>query len=148
MAEKTNAASNIAKGGLLTTVGVILIYISSIVPLNKASILVLSSLLIPLAVLITDFKSAFTVYAATSLLSMIICGFRMAVISYIIFFGLYGLVKYYVEKRQKLPLEIILKLVFFNICMVLLLLIYSLFFPGLLKINSRFYVIILGLQVV
>lgn len=91
MAEKTNAASNIAKGGLLTTVGVILIYISSIVPLNKASILVLSSLLIPLAVLITDFKSAFTVYAATSLLSMIICGFRMAVISYIIFLVYTGL---------------------------------------------------------
>ncbi|MCI1995682.1 hypothetical protein [Clostridium luticellarii] len=148
MSVKTNAASSIAKGGLLTTIGVILIYISSVVPINKGSILTLSSLIIPLAVLITNLRNAFTVYAATCLLSLLICGLKMTVISYVIFFGLYGLVKYYIEKLRKLPFEIILKLIFFNLCITLLFLIYSLFFPGLLKINFHFYAIIIGLQVV
>ena len=147
MSVKTNAASSIAKGGLLTTIGVILIYISSVVPINKGSILTLSSLIIPLAVLITNLKNAFTVYAATSLLSLLICGLKITVIAYIIFFGLYGFTKYYIEKLRKLPFEIILKLVFFNLCTVLLLLIYSLFFPGLLKINFHFYIIIAGWQI-
>ncbi|MHC6181233.1 hypothetical protein ACYUJ6_15500 [Clostridium sp. JNZ X4-2] len=148
MAEKTNTASNIAKGGLLTTIGVILVYISGIVPLNKGSLLVLSSLLIPLGVLITDLKNAFTIYAATSILSLLICGLKMAVISYIIFFGLYGLVKYYIEKLGKLPFEIILKLIFFNLCIALLFLIYSLFFPELLKIKFPLYIVIIGVQIV
>ncbi|MEY7999264.1 hypothetical protein AB8U03_03450 [Clostridium sp. Mt-5] len=148
MAGKTNTASNIAKGGLLTTIGVILVYLSGIVPFNKTYLLALSSLLIPLAVLITDWKNSITVYVATSLLSLLICGLKLTVLSYIIFFGLYGLVKYYIERFRKLPFEIILKLIFFNLCILLLFLIYNLFFPGLLKIKFPLYIIIIGIQIV
>ncbi|ADK13361.1 MULTISPECIES: hypothetical protein [Clostridium] len=147
MTKAQNKTSNITKGGFLTTLGVILVYLSGIVPVNKASLLALASFIIPLSVLVTGYKNAITIYAATSLLSLLICGFKITVLSYIVFFGLYGLIKYLVEKLRKLPLEIILKLAFFNICLLVLFLLYSLFFPGLLKIKISPYLIVLGTEI-
>ncbi len=147
MTKTQNKTSDITKGGLLTTLGVILIYLSGIVPINHAYLLALASFIIPLSVLVTSFKNAITIYAATSLLSLLICGFKITVLSYVIFFGLYGLIKYFVEELRKLPLEIILKLAFFNICLLVLFLLYSLFFPGLLKIKTSPYLIVLGAQI-
>lgn len=147
MTKTKNKTSNITKGGFLTTLGVILIYLSGIVPVNKAYLLAIASFIIPLAVVVTNFKNAITVYGATSLLSLLICGFKITVFSYIIFFGLYGLIKYFIERLRKLPLEIILKLAFFNICLFTLFLLCSLFFPGILKIKISRYLIALGAQI-
>ncbi|MFL0197675.1 hypothetical protein ACJDU8_19195 [Clostridium sp. WILCCON 0269] len=148
MVKNSNTTSYIAKGGLLTTIGVILVYLSGIVPINKAYLLALSSFIIPLAVIITNEKNAVAVYMSTSLLSILICGLKLTVLSYVVFFGLYGLAKYHIEKLRKLPIEIILKLVFFNLCLLILFLLYSLFFPGLLKIKVHLYLIIIVTQIV
>lgn len=148
MARISSNSTYIAKGGLLTAISVILVYLSGIVPLNKTYLLTLSSFVIPLAVIITNEKIAFITYISTALLSFLICGFKGTVLSYMIFFGLYGLVKYYIEKTKKLPVEIILKLLFFNLCLLILFLLYSLFFPELLKIKFNLYLIIVGIQVI
>lgn len=148
MARISSNSSYIAKGGLLTAIGVILVYLSGIVPLNKTYLLTLSSFLIPLTVIITNEKIAFITYISTALLSFLICGLKGTVLSYVVFFGLYGLVKYYIEKIKKLPIEIILKLLFFNLCLLILFLLYSLFFPELLKIKFNLYLIIAGIQII
>ena len=148
MVQISSNTSYIAKGGLLTTIGVVLVYLSGIVPLNKTYLLALSSFVIPLAVIITNKKTAFIIYISTALLSLLICGLKSTVLSYVAFFGLYGLVKYHIEKLKKLPVEIILKLLFFNFCLLVLFLLYSLFFPGLLKIKFNLYLIIIGIQII
>ena len=148
MVQISSNTSYIAKGGLLTTIGVVLVYLSGIVPLNKTYLLTLSSFIIPLAVIITNKKTAFIIYISTALLSLLICGLKSTVLSYVAFFGLYGLVKYHIEKLKKLPVEIILKLLFFNFCLLVLFLLYSLFFPGLLKIKFNLYLIIIGIQII
>ncbi|WP_333860694.1 hypothetical protein [Clostridium sp.] len=148
MARISSNSSYIAKGSLLTAIGVILVYLSGIVPLNKTYLLTLSSFIIPLTVIITNEKIAFINYISTALLSFLICGLKGAVLSYVVFFGLYGLVKYYIEKIKKLPIEIILKLLFFNLCLLILFLLYSLFFPELLKIKFNLYLIIAGIQII
>jgi hypothetical protein len=41
---------------------------------------------------------------------------KLGVIPYAIFFGLYGIVKFYIERLNRLVLEYILKFVYFNAC--------------------------------
>lgn len=144
----TNKSSYIAKGGLFTAVGVILVYLSTILPVNKLYLLTIASCIIPLCVIDLGPKNALTVYASTAILSLLIGGIKATVILYIIFFGLYGILKYYIEKIRKLYIELILKLVFFNICMAFMYLTYKLFVTNLFKINISIYLILILMQVV
>ena len=143
---QSKKTSHIAKGGILTAIGFIFIYLSTIMPVNKAYLLALASCIIPLSVITTNIKNAMVVYFSTSLLSLLICGVKITVISYIIFFGLYGLIKYYIEILRKLYLEFILKLLFFNIDLIMLFFIYKLFFPNLLTISMPIYIVIIAAQ--
>ncbi|WP_446898343.1 hypothetical protein ACSVC9_15770 [Clostridium sp. LBM24168] len=147
MSSNSTKSLYMAKGGLLTAVGVILVYISGIIPINKTYLLAIASFIIPLSILITDVKNALVVYICTSILSILLCGVKFTVIAYILFFGLYGFAKFYIEKINKIVLEIILKLIFLNACTALLFLIYSLFFPGLFDFRFPLYMIIIGLQI-
>lgn len=140
------ASKSIARGGILTALGVMLLYISTISPTSKVYILGIASCLIPLSVLLTNIKNSFLVYISTSILSFLILGFKGSVIAYIIFFGLYGFIKYYIEKLKNIPIEIFLKLLFFNISIGIIFYFYKLFFTGLLKINLPFYQVIIMLQ--
>lgn len=148
MNEGRKKTVNIAKGGLFTAISVILIYLSTIVPVNKAYLLAIASCIIPLSVITTNIKNTIVIYLATSLLSLLICGIRTTVIAYIIFFGLYGIVKYYIERIRKFYIELILKLIFFNITLFILFLSYKLFFPNLLNIHLPIYILIIGAQIV
>lgn len=146
MDSKNTKASYISKGGLFTAFGVICIYLSTLLPVNKLYLLAIASCIIPLSVITTNIKNALIIYTATSALSLLICGFKIPVILYIIFFGLYGTIKYYVEKMRKIYLELLLKLIFFNIVMFSMFIIYKLFFPNVLKLNISIYFIIIGAQ--
>lgn len=144
---KNKKTSFIAKGGLFTALGFIFVYLSTIVPVNKAYLLAIASCVIPLSLITTNVKNAIVVYMATSILALVICGPKITVVLYIIFFGLYGLVKYYIEILRKLYLELILKLLFLNIDLTILFFIYKLFFPSLLKVAMPLYIAIAAAQV-
>lgn len=144
---RNKKTSYIAKGGFFTAIGFIFIYLSTIVPVNRAYLLAMASCIIPLSVITTNVKNAIVVYMSTSLLALLICGAKITVVLYIIFFGIYGLVKYYIELLRKLYLELILKLLFLNMDLAILLFIYKLFFPGLLKIAMPVYIIVAAAQV-
>lgn len=107
---------NIVRGGLYIALTLVLLYMSSIMPTSKLFILGCASCIIPLSIVTTNLKTSFIVYIASCLLSIVLFSFKVSTITYIIFFGLYGFVKYYIERIKKLPIEIILKLAFFNIC--------------------------------
>ncbi|NFA85243.1 hypothetical protein EXM73_08430 [Clostridium botulinum] len=141
-------SSNIAKGGIFTAISFLLIYLSTILPVNKLSLLATASAIIPIAIISTNAKNGFLVYLSTSILCSIVVGIsRISVIFYIIFFGLYGIIKYYIERLNKLYIEIILKFTFFNICLIILLYIYKLFFQGITKINKYIYIYFIVAQI-
>lgn len=140
------ASKFIARGGILTSIGVILLYLSTISPTSKVYILGVASCLIPLSVIITNIRNSFLVYIATSIISILMLGFKGSVIAYVLFFGLYGFIKYYIERLRNIPLEIILKLLYFNVSVGIIFYLYKLFFAGLLKINLPLYQVIIMLQ--
>ncbi|WP_242971108.1 hypothetical protein [Clostridium botulinum] len=137
-----------AKGGIFTAISFLLIYLSTILPVNKLSLLATASAIIPIAIISTNAKNGFLVYLSTSILCSIVIGIsRISVIFYIVFFGLYGIIKYYIERLNKLYIEIILKFAFFNICLIVLLYIYKLFFQGITIINKYIYMYFIVAQI-
>lgn len=107
-------AKEITLSAVLTALTIIILYLNLLLPISTISILTLASLLIPIALMRASMKSAVLVYLASSIIGFFILPINIIML-YILFFGIYGIVKYYIEKISKLPLEILLKIIFFNI---------------------------------
>lgn len=122
-----NKTNNIARGGLFTALSLICVYISTIIPTSKLYILGFACCITVISILTTGIKNSIIVYGATSLLSIILLGVKWNVLAYIILFGSYGFIKYYIEKINNLAIEIILKLVFFDICTAIIYYLFILF---------------------
>lgn len=138
-------SSQIAKGGIFAALSLILLYLSSVLPTNKLFILGIASCIIPLSLITTGIKNTFIVYLAVSLLSLFIIPSKLISIAYILIFGAYGFVKYFIEKLRNIPLEFVLKLLYFNISSAIIIFIYKLVF---LKIpNINIYLVILIMEV-
>lgn len=131
-----NKASNIAKGGLFTGLSVIFIYLSSIMPTNKLALLAAASFIIPISILTIGIKMTFVEYLAVSILGLFLIPSKGIALAYILFFGLYGFVKLYTEKIRKAPLEVILKLLFFNIVVVISAFLYTQLFAEIINIDK------------
>jgi hypothetical protein len=143
-----NNTLKITRGGLFTALGVLFIYLSTIVPTSKIYLLGIASCIVPMSIVTTSIKNGWLIYISTSVLSILLIGFKGSVIAYILFFGLYGFIKYYLEILRNMFLEIILKLLFFNLSIGIIFLMYNMFFAGLLKINIPIYAAILMFQLV
>ncbi|ERI92592.1 hypothetical protein HMPREF1982_02201 [Clostridiales bacterium oral taxon 876 str. F0540] len=143
-----NNTAYIARGGLYTALGVLFIYLSTITPTSKLYLLGIASCIVPLSILTIKIKHSIFMYLSTSLLSLLLMGIKGGVIAYILFFGLYGFVKYFIEKLRNMYLEIFLKLVYFNASIGLVYVLYKVFFTDLFKVNIPIYALILMFQVV
>lgn len=125
MNKKSILSSNIAKGGIFTALGIICIYLSVLIPVNTLFFLLLASAIIPLTLLSTDMKTTIVVYLSTAILSLILVPTKSIGISYLMLFGIYGIVKYFIEKLENTYLEILLKLVFLNTVMFIIYILYK-----------------------
>jgi hypothetical protein len=139
-------ASVVAGGGMLTALGVLFIYLSSFLPTSRMFLEGLASCLILASIITMGIKNSIAVYAATALLSFLVCGLRLTTIAYVLVFGLYGFVKYYIEGLNKIALEYILKLLYCNACLLVLFFVYKLFFPNLFDIKTALYIVVIAAQ--
>lgn len=146
----TLKSSHISKGGFLTALGVLLIYLSTIIPTNKIFILGIASSLTPVALISTSLQNTIVMYIATSIISFLLLGLRGQVILYIIFFGTYGIIKFLIERIRNSKLEWLLKYLFFNLCLFLCYLLYKFLFLGevdLTKIKLPIPLFIIALEI-
>lgn len=104
----------IAESGLLIALTLVILYATSIIPISTLSILTVASCLIPVSIIRTSIKNAILVYIASSILSFFLVKTNIA-LYYTLFFGVYGIIKYLIEKTKNIPLELLLKLIVFNI---------------------------------
>lgn len=105
----------IAESGLLVALTVVVLYATSLFSISTLSLLTIASCLIPISIIRTSIKNTILVYIASSILSFILIPKINIAIYYTLFFGIYGIVKYFIEKTRKMILEILLKLISFNI---------------------------------
>ncbi|WP_024613808.1 membrane protein [Clostridium sp. Ade.TY] len=107
-------AKDLALGGILTALTIVTLFISILIPINTFAILTISSCFVPIAIMRSNVKIGILVYLASSIIGFFLVPLDI-MIPFILYFGIYGLVKFFIEKLRNMPLEIVLKLVFSNI---------------------------------
>lgn len=116
-------SKKIAYSGILLGLNIILLLLSNIIPINTIFFMGLASLIISIVIMEYGSKTGILFYIASVILSFIVIHNKAQWIIYICTFGVYGLVKYIIEKGRPIYIEIILKLVFANMIVVCLYLI-------------------------
>ncbi|MDY6013024.1 hypothetical protein [Clostridium sp.] len=111
-------AKDITLGGILIALTIITLYLNLIIPINTFAILTISSCYVPIAIIKDNIKLGVLVYVASSIIGFLIIPLNI-MIPFVLYFGIFGLVKFYIEKLKNLPLEIILKLAFSNLMLFL-----------------------------
>lgn len=109
----------IAFTGIFTALAVIFLYMSTIIPAGKLTLYFLASL--PVAIIIVELGAGagIAVYFAVSLLNILITGNIMGAAPFVFFFGHYPVFKYFIEKGRKAAVELLLKLIVFNMSIFL-----------------------------
>ncbi len=108
----------IAYSGILLALNIILLILVNIIPMNTLFLLGLASL--PIAIVIMEYgpKAGILFYIGSVLLSFIIMVNKAQWILYVFTFGIYGLVKYIIEKDRSFVQEYMLKLLVANILII------------------------------
>lgn len=108
-----------AMSGLLLALTIIFLYLESILPTARLSIYALSSFMVSIITINYSHKAGWIFYIASCLLAIIVIPDKIGLIPYIAFFGAYGIIKYYIEKLGKRLPEYLLKLLFYNLVLLL-----------------------------
>ena len=112
------STKEIALGGIMLALSVIVLYAESLAPTGRLSLYALSSFFVSFIVLESGIRAGWLFYLASSLLSFLIVPDKLGLVPYFLFFGVYGLIKHYCEKIRNRVVEFVLKYVYFNLCLV------------------------------
>lgn len=110
---------SVALGGLSAAFVVIILYMASVMPTSRLFMLCLCSFAVAVMVIETGLKNGTVFYLATSALGFLLIPGKTVVLLYITFFGIYGLLKAKIETLQSKVLELALKLVSFNLALII-----------------------------
>lgn len=110
----------VAYGGILLALNIILLMLTNIVPINTLFLMGLASL--PISIVIMEYgpKMGVAFYIGSAVLSFIVMADKAQYVLYIFTFGIYGLIKYALERYKSIYVEFALKLVFANIIVAIL----------------------------
>jgi hypothetical protein len=114
-----NNTKIIALGGILTGICQILLYLIAVLPTSKLAFYSFISFTVAVIIIEAGVRYALIYYIANVVLAFIIVPDKIVIIPYIVFFGVYGVLKLYIEKLNKRALELIIKYIYFNICVLL-----------------------------
>lgn len=138
-------AKKLSLGGILLALLVITLFIESVAPTNKLSLYALSSFYVSIIIAEFGVGRGWMFYFSSCLLSLILVQNKAALIPYVLFFGLYGIIKFYIEKMKNIILEYVLKLLFFNLILGILYLFFKqMLLPGFVAEFPWWTLMILG----
>ncbi len=107
-----NKSQFIARGGVLTAVSVLLLYLSCMLPMIRISLCAAGGVVLAMPLSRRRVKLGMTIYAATSILAILILPQKSVAFAYAWVFGLYTLVKYGIEKLHRFSAQWVCKLLF------------------------------------
>jgi len=137
----------ITLSGILLAFTVICVFLAANLPTSRLSLYAISSLFIAVIIIEFSTKAGWTFYLASSILLVVLIP-RLEVIPFIVFFGVYGLIKLYIERLHSRVIEYILKLVYFNICLGLGLIFLKELIMGGVNFSAPIYIVAALLEVV
>lgn len=114
------SARKISWAGVIIALSIIFLMFASLLPKGKSIFYILSSLCILIVVWMYDIRTGILSYIATSLIGIFIIPNKMVVSFYILFFGIYPIVKALIERGIPIFYEILLKLLYYNFTLIIL----------------------------
>lgn len=111
-------SSKTALGGIVAALSVTMMFLTSVIPTLTYALPAAAGILLVIMVMDVDKKWAFGVYAAVSILSLLVLPDKEAAVMYVFFFGHYPIFKAIFEAKCKGVLLWILKLLLFNVSVV------------------------------
>ena len=133
---------------MLAAIGVVLMYLGSLVEVLDVSMAVLASLLCVIAVVEYGKAAPWLVYAVTSVIAVVLLPNKTPAVEYALFFGFYPILKEKFEKR-KAPIAWLLKEITFNVSLVAVFFAFKLFMLGDINIPIPMYIVLaVALEVV
>ena len=110
-------AGRVALAGVLTALSLVSLYLASMAPTGRLGVVALAGLVPAAAVVSGGLPAGFFCYAATGILGFLLSPMKENALLYLIFFGLYPMLKCLIERLRKLPLEWACKLAVFNLAL-------------------------------
>jgi len=105
---------------MAASLSLVCLYLASIAPTLRITLYVLSSLFVAALLIEGEIMMGWTIYLGVCVLGSVLIQDKMRLLPYIVFFGNYGIVKYYIEKLGSLVGEYMLKLIYWNVVIALM----------------------------
>ena len=148
MPRKTNT-KQLTVCAMLAALGVVLLWIGSVLEVAEISMAVIASLLCIIAVIEYGGAAPWLVFASTSVLSLILLPNKGVALTYAVFFGYYPILKEKIERRSRTVRWVLKELIFHAALVVLLFAWKLLFFPTLSAMTpTLLFLLLLLLEVV
>ena len=109
----------IAVTAVLSALSLVILYLSAISPTARLAVVAAAGVVPAGAVVSAGLAAGFCCYGVTGLLGLLLVPAKENVLFYLIFFGLYPMLKSLCERLRRLPLGWICKLAFFNLVLAL-----------------------------
>ncbi len=143
-----NKSSDMAFAGICTAVSVVLLYVASVVPTARLALCAVVSAMVCLVVIKSGIKGALSLYVAVTALSAIILPDKAIAVAYGMVFGIYPVIKAFIEKRNNLLLEWICKIVLFVLYSALVIFGIGYILPGLINTELAKPILYVGVVIV
>ena len=114
----TKKSQKVALCGMVAALCTLLMFMTGVFPFATYAMPCLAGLLMVTVAVETGASWAFTLYAAVSILAIILTPDKEAMLMFVMFFGHYPVTKFWLEKIKFKPLLVLLKLIVFNTCVV------------------------------
>lgn len=112
-------AREIARGGLLAAAAVALLYVGGAAPYIGPAACIVAGVTSAVPLLRhAQLKTAVLLYAAASLLGILVTPRKSVAAAYVLFCGLYPIVKFVIESRMPRQMQTGIKLAYFNVVLV------------------------------
>ncbi len=150
MSEGNNSfsARKVAFGGILLALSAITLVLASILPTTKLALYALSTFYVAIFIIEFGIKAGWVFYIASALLGFITMKGFSAPFLYAAFFGMYGVVKFYIEKLNNIVLEYILKVIFYNIVLFAAITFVNNYIMDLVKVKFPWWIVIVASEFV
>ncbi|MDD5018184.1 MAG: hypothetical protein PHO15_08820 [Eubacteriales bacterium] len=121
MARFKRSAHRVSLAAMFMSMSLLFLYLASVLPTMRVAMYFLSSVFVMGLVLEEEIGLAFLMFAADSLLSLLLMPNILRVVPYVVFFGHYGIGKYYIETLVKDKIvRYIMKLLYYNLALVVM----------------------------
>lgn len=117
---RLSAAQRITMAAMAASLSLVCLYLASIAPTLRITLYVLSSLFVSALLIEGEILMGWIMYLGVCVLGSILIQDKMRLLPYVVFFGNYGIVKYYIEKLGSLVGEYMLKLIYWNVVIALM----------------------------